>query len=378
MDAEITIIGGGVVGLAIAEALSRERKGIFLLEQHKTFGMETSSRNSEVVHAGIYYPHHSLKARFCMEGRKMLYDFCDTHDLPYRKCGKLIVATTPEEEQGLRKIQKQAVGNGVELKLLRQDEVREMEPEVKALAALHSPETGIVESHSFMKQLETLAVNRGVQFAYSNKVTGLRKIEGGYEIQVEEADSDFTFTSEIVINAGGLQSDQLARMAGIRDESLRLHFVKGLYFRIAPPKNRLVKRLVYPVPYAGLKGLGIHLTLDMGGGAKLGPDAEYMKANIPDYSVPAARALDFYKAASTFLPFLEPGDLSPDMAGIRPKLSREGEVVRDFYIAEESERGYPGLINLIGIESPGLTASLAIGRYMVHLIKERKQADSYA
>ncbi|MDP4224150.1 MAG: NAD(P)/FAD-dependent oxidoreductase [Bacteroidota bacterium] len=370
MDAEITIIGAGVVGLAIAQKLSADFRDVFVVEKHLTFGQETSSRNSEVIHAGLYYPEGSLKSRLCVEGKKLLYDFCKEHEVPYKNCGKLVVATTSDEIQIIEGIQKTALKNGVgDLVILDRKDVAELEPDVFALAALHSPSTGIVDTHLLMKSYETITVNNGGQIAYGNEVTGIKRIADGYEITLSSpGDDKYTFTSRVVINSGGLTSDRISEMAGLHDDKLKITFCKGEYFRLKPPKNRLINRLVYPVPVHNLEGIGIHVTIEMDGGVKLGPDVTYLESNIYDYKVDPSKQEAFYRSVSKFLPFIGFDDLMPEMAGIRPKIQRPGDPVKDFYIMEESRRGFPGFINLIGIESPGLTASLAVANYVRNLI----------
>lgn len=370
MDVDITIIGAGVIGLAIAQEISQWNKNIYLLEKHQTFGQETSSRNSEVIHTGIYYTKGSLKSKLCVEGKWMLYDFCRKHDIPYNKCGKLIVATTEEEIKVIEGILQTAIKNGVDdMLVLEKEQIAELEPDIFALKALFSPSTGIVDSHSLMKQYETNAINNGCNIAYNSEVTGIEKIDGGYKIKLIDSDKkDYSFTSVKVINAGGLTADKISEMVGIEDEALKIQFCKGEYFRLNPPKNKLIKHLVYPVPHHNMEGIGIHVTIDMGGGVKLGPDVKYLETNVYDYKLTASKQKAFYESAKKFLPFLEFDDLSPDMAGIRPKTQKPGEPLRDFYIEEESERGFPGFINLIGMESPGLTSSLAIGRYVNRML----------
>ena len=370
MDAEITIIGAGVVGLAIAARVSGLTGNVFLLEKHPTFGQETSSRNSEVIHAGIYYPKGSLKAKLCVEGKELLYEFCIKHEIPFKKCGKLIVATSEEEIDVIKDIMRTALDNGVKLELLERDEIMVLEPEIFALKALFSRTTGIVDSHSLMKRYETNTLNNGGQIVYGSEVTGIKKIQNGYEVTLSDADKKtYTFTTRIVINSAGLTSDKISEMAGMRDENLRIMFCKGEYFRLNPPKNRLINRLVYPVPLHNLEGIGIHVTVDMAGGVKLGPDVTYLGENNYDYKVTPTKHEAFFRSAKKFLPFLEYDDIVPDMAGIRPKIQKPGEPVRDFYINEEAEKGFPGFINLIGIESPGLTSSLSIANYVRKLIR---------
>ncbi len=370
MDAQITIIGAGVVGLAIAEKLSKEFRDVFLIEKHATFGQETSSRNSEVIHAGIYYPKGSLKSRLCVEGKRLLYDYCKKYDVPYNNCGKLIVATSEDEISIIEGIKKRAFANGVDdLIIIDRNQIAELEPSVYALKAILSPSTGIVDTHSLMKRFETGTINNGGQIVYGSEVKGIRKVKNGYEIILLDSDKNYyAFTSQVVINSAGLTSDKISEMVGLTDENLKILFCKGEYFRLNPPKNRLIHRLVYPVPVHNLEGIGIHVTIEMGGGVKLGPDVNYLESNTYDYKVTPSKQEAFFRSARKFLPFLEFEDLSPEMAGIRPKIQKPGEPVRDFYIKEESERGYPDFINLIGIESPGLTSSLSIANYVSNLI----------
>lgn len=370
MDANITIIGAGVVGLAIAERLSANNSNVFLIEKHPSFGMETSSRNSEVIHAGIYYTKDSLKARLCIEGKWMMYDYCTKWDVPFNNCGKLIVATNEEEIEVIANIQKTAHTNGVsDLRMIGRDEIQSLEPHIFALKALFSPSTGIVDSHQLMKRYETNAVNNGCQVVYNSEVTGIKKIENGYEVRVRSSNNEeYSFSTELLINSAGLTSDRISEMAGVKDEKLKIMFCKGEYFKVKPPKNRLINRLVYPVPHVNMEGIGIHVTIDMNGDVKLGPDVKYLDENVYDYKVTPSKQEAFYSSARKFLPFLEIDDIYADMAGIRPKIQKPGEALRDFYICEESEKGLPGFINMVGIESPGLTSSLAIARYVESLL----------
>ena len=370
MDAQITIVGAGVVGLAIAKRASKDFRDVFLIEKHPTFGQETSSRNSEVIHAGIYYPPGSLKSRLCVEGKELLYNYSRENDIPFNNCGKLIVATSEDEIPILEAIQKTAFRNGVDdLSIIERGRIAELEPSVFALKAILSPSTGIVDSHSLMKSYETGLLNNGSQIVYGSEVCGIKKINDGYEITLLDSDKNiFRFTTRVVINSAGLTSDKVSEMVGLEDDKLKISFCKGEYFRLNPPKNRLLNRLVYPVPVHNLEGIGIHVTIEMGGGVKLGPDVTYLESNIYDYKVTASKQEAFYNSVRKFLPFVEYNDLSPEMAGIRPKIQKQGDPVMDFYIREESGRGCPGFINLIGIESPGLTASLSIANYVRNMI----------
>lgn len=371
MDVNITIIGSGVIGLAIASHLSTHYTDIFVIEKNKRFGQETSSRNSEVIHSGIYYPEGSLKAKLCVRGRELLYKTCREENISYNKCGKLIVATNEDELDPLYALQKKALKNNVhDVQILNADQVRELEPNISAIKALYSPSTGIIDSHELMKHFEKKSILNGVDFVYNSEVEDISKQENGYLVNLKDADNNpFSFTSSVIINCAGLESDKISNMVGRRDESYRIYFCKGEYFRINPPKNRLVNRLVYPVPGSKLVGLGIHSTIDLSGGLKLGPSAFYLNENIYDYSVDSNNSFDFYNSAKKFLPFLEHNDLSPDMAGIRPKIQAPGSETKDFIIRNETDNGFNNFINLIGIESPGLTSCMAISEYVETLIK---------
>ncbi|MBA4323162.1 MAG: NAD(P)/FAD-dependent oxidoreductase, partial [Odoribacter sp.] len=360
-----------------AEKLSKEYSGVFLIEKHLAFGQETSSRNSEVIHAGIYYTKDSHKARLCVEGKRLLYDYCKKFDVPHNNCGKLIVATSEEEISVIEGIRQTAINNGVDdLVLLEPKQIAELEPDIFALKALFSPSTGIVDTHSLMKQYETNSINNGCQIVYGSEVTGIKRITDGYEITLKDADKkNYIFTSGKVINSAGLTADKVSEMVGIYDDSLKILFCKGEYFRVNPPKNRLIRRLIYPVPHQNMEGIGIHVTIDMGGGVKLGPDVKYLDTNEYDYRLTISKQEAFYDSAKKFLPFLLFDDISPEMAGIRPKIQKPGEPQRDFYISEESARGYPGFINLIGMESPGLTSSLAIANHVRNLIRNRGDSE---
>ena len=370
-DADITIIGAGVVGLAIAEKISGSYKNVFVIEKHNSFGQETSSRNSEVIHAGIYYPQDSLKAKLCVEGKVLLYEYCEKYDIPFKRCGKLIVATSEEEIPVIEGVRETALRNGVDdLIVIDRDEIAEMEPAIFALKALYSPSTGIIDSHSLMKQYETNILNNGGQIVYGSEVIAIRRIDKGYEITLNDADGMiYSFSSAIVINSAGLESDNIARLTGITDDYLKIMFCKGEYFRINPPKNRLLNKLIYPVPHPKLEHIGVHVTVDIAGGVKLGPDVKYLESNVYDYRLTPSKQEAFFLAAKKFLPFLEFDDIAPEMAGIRPKLQKPGEQIRDYYIMVESGRGYLGFINLIGMESPALTSSIAIAGYVYNMVE---------
>lgn len=364
----IIVIGAGAVGLSIAAELVHSHKDIIVVEQNSSFGRETSSRSSEVIHAGIYYPKGSLKARTCLEGNKLLYDFCEQNKIPYKRLGKLIVAINRDEVDSLEKLFYHGKDNGVEgLELLSGQDIRKLEPNVEAKAAIYSPSTGIFDTHSFMKSLAASFEKRGGQIAYNTKVTGIAKGRGGYEVTVTDGlNNSFTIGGNIVINSAGLYSDKVAALAGIETSEYRLKYCKGDYFRLAHSKKSGIKHLVYPVPRVEGAGLGIHLTPDLAGSIRLGPDDEYVEKI--GYDVDPSKAKLFCEGVRSFMPSIEEKDLMPDTAGIRPKLQGEGEGFRDFIIRHEEARGLPGFINLIGIESPGLTASLSIARMVAGMI----------
>lgn len=365
---DITVIGAGVVGLAAAAELSQRSEDVFVIERHDAFGRETSSRNSEVIHAGIYYPTGSLKHSLCIEGRDLLYDHCVRFQIPHRRVGKLIVALNAEEHADLEKLYQNGLSNGVsDLRILSRPEIVALEPHIRAESAIWSPSTGILDTHSFMKNLSRQLESRGGQVAFNSEVTGIDKIGEGYRITVKEPQGEaFTFLSRIVVNCAGLNSDRVAALAGMNKDEYRLKYCKGDYCRVNQAKAQMVSHLIYPVPKPKAAGLGIHSTLDLAGSLRLGPDDEYIDAI--DYVVHETKSKTFYESARLFMPFLEPADVTPDMAGIRPKLQGPGEPFRDFIIKEESDQGQPGFVNLIGIESPGLTASLAIAKIVKNLI----------
>ncbi|MGD8702276.1 MAG: NAD(P)/FAD-dependent oxidoreductase [Desulfosarcina sp.] len=375
MEITTTIIGAGVVGLAAAAALSETHAGVMILDRNPSFGQETSSRNSEVIHSGIYYAKDSLKARLCVEGNRLLYALCEQSRIPHRRCGKLIVATQSEEEETLAAIHDRARDNGVDdLELLSAGQVQAMEPNVKACAALFSPSTGIIHSHRLMRHFAARAKKNGAQFVPHTAVSRLdRQDNGRYRVHVGYPDGQTdSFSTRWVINCAGLDSDRIAQSIGIDIDACgyRLHYWKGEYFSLDVPRG-FIQRLVYPVPQANHVGLGVHATIDLADRVKLGPNATYLPDRRFDYMVDPAARQAFYEAALRYLPDIGIEQLNPDTAGIRPKLQKPGDPVRDFVIAEESDKGFPGLVNLVGIESPGLTASPAIGRHVAALIEER-------
>jgi L-2-hydroxyglutarate oxidase LhgO len=367
-DARIVIIGAGVVGLSIAYKLSEIIPDIIVVEKEDSFGRHTSSRNSEVIHAGLYYKPDSLKANTCIRGRHLLYEFCSKYKISHKKLGKLVVATDPDEIKKIEGIYDNARKCGVrELKAMTEKEIKALEPNVSAKRALYSPESGIFDTHAFMNFLLTQAKQNQVMFSFSTEVIGIEKKGSEYEVTVKEPNGDkFSFNTAMVINSAGLYSDKIAQMVGIDIDKCgyKLNYCKGQYFRISNPKKFTVRHLVYPPPTP--LSLGIHITPDLGEGLRLGPDAEYVESI--DYDINEADKKKFFDSISKFLPGIVDDDLIPDTAGIRPKLQASGEDFHDFVIKEESKLGFEGFINLIGIESPGLTSCLAIAEIVENLV----------
>lgn len=372
---DIVIIGAGVVGLSIAARLSQPEHTVYVLERHDSFGQEASSRNSEVIHSGLYYPRGSLKAKTCIEGNRMLYEICSRNGIAYQRTEKLIVATEKEEEEILVDLLRRGENNGVSgLRILSQAEIKKLEPNIRAKAALYSPSTGIVDSHNLMKYFIQCLKEEGGDVAYNSNVNGLHKIPRGYEVTIRDnRDEEFKFQTQIVINCAGLESDHIAQMIGIdiERENYNLKYCKGQYFRVGNTKKcALINHLIYPIPQMKGDILGIHATLDLGHGLRIGPDSHYINRDNFDYTVDISERRNFLNSVTKFLPFLEEKDLIPDTAGVRAKLQGENEEFRDFTIKEEDELGFPGFINLIGIDSPGLTSAPAIAAYVESLVKE--------
>ena len=373
MKTDAVVVGGGVVGLAVAMRLARGGRAVVLLERHPSFGREASSRNSEVVHAGMYYPTGSLKARLCVAGNRSLHAWCAGHGVELRRIGKFIVASADAGIPALERIKERAEANGVTaLRWAEPGELARAEPHVRAVAALFSPDTGIVDSHGLMQSLADAAVAAGAVLAWGHDVTGAEPAGRGYRVAFRDPSGDAgSVDADVVVNAAGLGADLLAAGMGLDIDALqyRVCYVKGSYFRLSEAWRGRLRHLVYPVPYAGLAGLGSHVTLDLAGGIRLGPDVEFLPDRSADYSVAPARAADFANAARGYLPELNPEDLRPDLAGIRARrVLADATVSPDFVIAEESVRGLPGWVNLIGIESPGLTGCLEIADRVAELL----------
>jgi L-2-hydroxyglutarate oxidase LhgO len=360
---DCVVVGAGVVGLAIGRALAVAGREVLVLEGERSIGTGTSSRNSEVVHAGIYYTPGSLKARLCVEGRRLLYAYCAERGVAHRKLGKFIVGTQPAHEAKLAGILAHARGNGVEnIDWIEPKDAIAAEPALHCLAALHSRETGIVDSHGLMLGLQGDIENAGGLLAFDAPLERATRDPSGWTVTTGGA-APFTLGCSWLVNAAGLQAQQVAEAI----EPLPAQHIpprvlaRGCYFAL--PGRAPFSRLIYPVPVDG--GLGVHLTLDLGGQAKFGPDVEWI--DDIDYTVDPRRADRFYAEIREYWPGLPDGALQPAYAGIRPKLSGPGEPARDFVIAGPGEHGVDGLVNLFGIESPGLTASLAIGAMVAEI-----------
>ena len=360
---ECVVIGAGVIGLALARHLSQHGYEVLVLEAEGAIGTGTSSRNSEVIHAGIYYSPDSLMAQLCLLGRDALYDFCLSEGIPHKKCGKLIVATTDDEAHQLEAIRQRASRNGVELIRLDADEARTLEPALRCTGALLSPLTGIIDSHAYMLTLRGHAENAGAIIALNAPLRRGQITTKGFELDIGGAEPT-RIAATYLFNAAGLAAPLLAReIEGMPAHHIApVYYAKGNYFGC---KTRSpFSKLIYPMPQRG--GLGVHLTLDMAGQARFGPDIEWI--NHIDYDVDESRAEKFYPAIRRYWPGLPDGALAPSYSGIRPKIVPPEIASQDFLIQGEKIHGVPGLVNLFGIESPGLTSSLAIAAYAASLI----------
>ncbi len=364
---QCVVIGAGVVGLAVARSLAHSGREVLVLEAAPTFGTGTSSRNSEVIHAGIYYAAGSLKARLCVQGRAMLYAYCEERGVAYRRCGKLLVATAPEQVPGLAEIVERARRNGVDdLVVLEAAQVRALESELACEAAILSPSTGIVDSHALMLTLCGDIGNAGAMVVFNSPVEKVRCADSAIEVIAIDGTR---VRANAVVNAAGLQAPALAsRFAGLDPSQVpRTHFAKGNYFTLGA--RAPFQHLIYPVPQAD--GLGVHLTLDLAGQARFGPDVQWVDSP-DDLRVDPRRAEAFYAEVRKYWPGLQDGALMPGYAGIRPKLHAPGAAGEDFWIAGPRQHGVPGLVNLFGIESPGLTSALAIGEYVRQLLFQQR------
>ncbi len=361
-DVECIVAGAGVVGLAIARALALAGREVLVVDAREGIGTQTSSRNSEVIHAGLYYPEGSLKARLCVAGKHALYAYLEERCLAHARCGKLIVATGENQVPKLHAIMARAAAAGVDdLELIDHAMIAALEPEVAAIAAIRSPSTGIVDSHAFMLSLQGDIENAGGMLAFHAPVAAVRRDNGVFIIETGGPEPA-TITAQLFINSAGHGAPSLAAMLAEYPRQMlpRQAYAKGNYFALSG--RQPFSRLIYPVPEAA--GLGVHATVDLGGRVRFGPDVQWVDGD-QDLAVEPARAAAFYAAIRSYWPGLADGALTPDYAGIRPKIHNEGEPMPDFRIEGPRGHGVPGFVTLFGIESPGLTASLAIGDEVV-------------
>lgn len=363
---QILVIGAGVVGLSVARQAAFAGHDVIIAEKTSGIGNGVSSRNSEVIHGGMYYPTGSLRARHCPRGRRLMYEFCVSHGVPHRKCGKLIVATEDAEVAKMEAILKQGQANGVEnFRMIDSAAARAMEPHVSCVAALHSPETGIIDSHSFMRALQGDLEDRGGVIAFNTKVERLIHTQAGWVVRFSGSESG-ELAVDAVVNSAGLGAQTLARHTDGYPEVRvpRLVMARGNYYGYAG--RPVFSRLIYPAPRID-GGLGTHVTLDLAGRMRFGPDVEWIDKE--DYNVNPERAKSFYASIRRYWPGLPDNSLQPDYAGIRPKLTGPGEPAADFMIEGPAQHGLPGLVQLFGIESPGLTSSLSIAEDVVSYLK---------
>ena len=350
---DAVVVGGGVVGLAVARALAQSGREVVILEAEDAIGTHTSSRNSEVIHAGIYYPKGSLKARTCVAGKELLYEYCVAHGVPHRRSGKLIVATSQEQVGELESIQKKAHANGVtDVVWMTREQVQALEPEISCVAGLYSPSTGIIDSHALMLAYLGDAEERGAMLALKTHLLGAQVSADGFVVHSDQMD----VACNVLVNSAGLRAPSVAHgIEGFPKKFIPKEFyAKGNYYSLS--RKAPFSRLVYPVPEPG--GLGVHVTLDLAGQARFGPDVEWVERI--DYQVDPKRSERFYAAIRKYWPGLPDGALAPGYAGIRPKTAGPKEPAPDFEVQGPSVHGVPGLVHLFGIESPGLTASLAL------------------
>jgi len=367
IDVDVTIIGGGIVGCATAAAIVRDGREVVLLEREPRLATGVTSRNSEVAHGGMYYPTGTLKARCCVRGRRLLKDFCVAAGVGYRECGKLIVAADEDEQAALAGLHARGLANEVEkLSLIGRAELKRLEPEVTAVAALWSAATAVLDAGGAANAYAHQAVAAGARVMTDAAVIGLDRDAGGWRVTVDRgADEGWSHHSRWVINCAGLRADEVAALAGASDVCPRQRWVKGNYFSVAARHAGRISRLVYPVPPDGRDTLGVHVCIDLQGQLRLGPDYETV-ARAEDYTVDPSRAAGFFAGARRFLPFLEPDDLAPAFSGLRPKIDTD-EPFADFQVRRE-EGDLEGLVNLVGIDSPGLTAVPALAELVAGIV----------
>lgn len=364
---DVTIVGAGVIGLSLARQLSQAGYRVLVVEQHQQVGQETSSRNSEVIHAGLYYPTNSLKARLCVAGNPLLYAYCDAYGVAYRRIGKFIVASDENQRVGLAALAEKAIANGVtSLQHWDADRVRQQEPALRVVAALWSPDTGIVDSHGLLQALVAHCEYAGGMMARGTRFERAEAGGNGFKVWVTSQGEPFQYHCTHIINAAGLHAPSVAAaIDGMPEDRIpRLHYCKGVYF--SWQGRSPFKHLIYPVADPNAIGLGVHATLDLAGQLRFGPDTEYIDSL--DYGLNDTKRLVFAEAIARYFPGVDEQRLIPAYAGIRPKLQGPGEPFADFNIQTATEHGVTGLVNLFGFESPGLTSALALADQWVTLV----------
>jgi L-2-hydroxyglutarate oxidase LhgO len=368
---DITIIGGGVVGLAIAREIAGKFGDVFLVERHDSFGQEQSSRNSEVIHSSIYYPQNYLKGQLCLRGNDLIYEIGKKYNVPLVNCGKLIVANSPEDEAALPELLETAKNNGAKgVRIVDAGEIARIEPKVRADAAIWCPASGVVDSHALMQYYEAHAIDQGANIVYGMNVYAIEKKQDSYLIVVQDKKGEESrFETRYLINAAGIGAGEIAHKVGIdQDEAgYRIHWHKGVYYRVMHGIEEMPKALIYPVPPES-GSVGIHTCPDLAGGMRLGP--HFYWSDELNYDVDDRYREVFFEQASRYLPTLKNSDMRPDMSGIMAAVQKPGESMKDFIIRHEEDKGFSNLINLVGMESPALTSSPAIAEVVRGILDE--------
>lgn len=368
-DIDIAVIGAGIVGLAVASRAARQDREVYVLEKNESFGREASSRNSGTIHSSVLSPQGSLNARLCLEGRHLIYEICRKYAVDCLKCGKLLVANDDLEIAGLESVYKRR-DEGIQMQWLSRSDLQKLEPEVQGKFGILLPESGVVDLYGLMRCYLGLAREKGAHLVCQSEVVGLEKRADGYRITARDSAGLSSFQARTVINCAGLQSDKIAALAGVDiiEEGYKLCYFKGEYYSVNPAwGRRMDRRLVYPMIREG-RILGIHTVLDIDGRVRLGPD--FYPVEEINYAIDDSRKSIFYEGASRIFPGIECADIDPESAGVMPRLYGAGEPFREFIIRHEVDKGLPGLIDIVGIETPGVTASAAIGRYVSDLLEE--------
>ena len=371
-DYQIIIIGAGVVGLAVARALAEKGKqSVLIIDRETGFGRGISGRNSEVIHSGIYYPQNTLKSKYCIKGRDLLYQYCASNNVFHQNCGKIIIADEYQEEALIKLFHLGESKNLGALKLLSKKEISHHEPNINGVIGLLIESTGIIDAHGLMSSFYQRSNSSNHDYLFQSTILGCKKTQNGYQLTIQSPAAELEkVTCDWVINAAGLNSDLISNMILPVKSTPELIFSKGFYFSLASRWRNRFNHLIYPIPDKDHRSLGIHLSFDQTGRVKLGPDAHFLHERIEDYSMDESLMKPFYEAASQYIIGLKIEDLVPDFSGIRPKIKNENYSFADFYIAHEEEKGFPGWINLIGIDSPGLTSAIAIGEEIERWIND--------